>query len=49
MPAPWPKVGEEVEGGSWRFKVSEVHKRKAVYFYSSSYVAQGQFLVVIEE
>ncbi len=33
--------------GGWRFKVSEVHKRKAVYFYDRSYIAQGHFLIVI--
>jgi hypothetical protein len=36
-----------VQGGGWRFKVSEVHKRKAVYFYDRSYVAHGNFLVVV--
>ncbi|HHW86815.1 MAG TPA: SH3 domain-containing protein [Chloroflexi bacterium] len=40
-------IGEEIEAGGWRFKVSEVHKRKAVYFYDESYVAMGHYLVVI--
>lgn len=40
-------VGQEIEEGGWRFKVSEVHKRKAVYFYSRSYVAMGHYLVVV--
>ncbi len=40
-------IGEEVEGRGWRFKVSEVHKRKAVYLYKNSYVAMGHFLIVI--
>ena len=40
-------VGQEIEAGGWRFKVSEVHKRKAVYFYSDAHVAMGHFLVVI--
>ena len=43
-------IGEEIEGiegGGWRFNVKEVHKRKAVYFYGDSYVAQGLFLIVI--
>lgn len=43
----FPKIGQEVEGRGWRFKVVEVHKRKAVYFYDNSYVAMGHFLVVI--
>jgi len=54
-PAPQPtavsrsvvQIGEEIEGGGWRFKVSETHKRKAVYFYGNSYVAHGHFLIVI--
>ena len=41
------QIGQEIEAGGWRFKVSEVHKRKAVYFYDRSYVAQGHFLIVI--
>lgn len=40
-------IGEEIEAGGWRFKVSEVHKRKAVYFYSDSHVAMGHYLVVV--
>ena len=40
-------IGQEIEGGGWRFKVSEVHKRKAVYFYSRSHVAMGHYLVVV--
>ena len=45
----FPQIGEEVEGGGWRFKVVEVHKRKVVYFYDSSYVAMGNFLIVVVE
>lgn len=41
------QIGQEVEANGWRFKVSEVHKRKAVYFYDTAYIAQGHFLVVI--
>jgi hypothetical protein len=41
------QIGQEIEAGGWRFKVSEVHKRKAVYFYDRSYIAQGHFLIVI--
>ena len=46
-PSAFVQLGQEVEGGGWRFKVIEVHKRKAVYFYDNSYIAQGHFLVVI--
>ena len=42
-------IGQEVEAGGWRFKVAEVHKRKAVYFYDDPYVAMGHFLIVIIE
>lgn len=40
-------IGQEVEANGWRFKVSEIHKRKAVYWHSSSRVAMGYYLVVI--
>jgi hypothetical protein len=40
-------IGQEIEAGGWRFKVSEVHKRKAVYFYDDAHVAMGRYLVVI--
>ncbi|BAL99254.1 MULTISPECIES: SH3 domain-containing protein [Caldilinea] len=40
-------IGQEIEGGGWRFKVSEVRKRKAVYFYGNSYIAMGRFLIVV--
>jgi hypothetical protein len=40
-------IGQELQGKGWRFKVSSIHKRKAVYFYDKSYVAMGNFLVVI--
>lgn len=40
-------IGQDIEGSGWRFKVSEVHKRKAVYFYSSSHIAMGHYLIVI--
>jgi hypothetical protein len=42
-------IGQEIEAGGWRFKVVEVHKRKAVYFYDDPYVAMGHFLIVIVE
>lgn len=40
-------INEELQGKGWRFKVSEIHKRKAVYWGRESYVAMGHFLVVI--
>lgn len=40
-------IGQETEAGGWRFKVSEVHKRKAVYFYGDPYVAMGHYLIVV--
>lgn len=40
-------IGEEIEANGWRFKVSEIHKRKAVYFYDNSRVAMGNYLVVV--
>lgn len=40
-------IGQELHGNGWRFKVSAIHKRKAVYFYDNAYVAMGHFLVVI--
>jgi hypothetical protein len=40
-------IGQEIEAGGWRFKVSEVHKRKAVYFYGDAHVAMGRYLIVI--
>jgi len=40
-------IGQEIEAGGWRFKVSEVHKRKAVYFYGDAHVAMGHYLIVI--
>jgi len=42
-------IGQEIEGNGWRFKVAEVHKRKAVYFYGKAFVAMGHFLIVIVE
>lgn len=42
-------IGQEIEAGGWRFKVAEVHKRKALYFYDDAYVAMGHFLIVILE
>ena len=43
----WISIGEEVEAQGWRFKISSIHKRKTVYYYDSSFVAFGNFLVVI--
>jgi hypothetical protein len=48
-PASFPQIGQEVEAGGWRFKVIEIHKRKAVYLYNTAYIAQGRFLVLIIE
>jgi uncharacterized protein YraI len=45
----FPQIGQEVEAGGWRFKVTEAHKRKAVYFYDNSYIAQGHFLILVIE
>jgi uncharacterized protein YraI len=45
--ASFPQIGQEVQGNGWNFKVSAVHKRKAVYFYDSAYVAFGHWLIVI--
>jgi len=45
----FPQIGDEIEGGGWRFKVTEVHKRKVVYFYDDGYVAMGNFLIVVIE
>jgi len=42
----FPQIGEEVEAAGWRFKVLGVEKRKAVYFYDRSYIAQGHFLIL---
>jgi len=41
------QIGQEIEGGGWRFKVSAIHKRKAVYFYDESHVAMGRYLIVV--
>jgi hypothetical protein len=50
-PAPassgFASIGQEIEAGGWRFKVSEVHKRKAVYFYDESHIAMGHYLIVV--
>jgi hypothetical protein len=48
-PASFPQIGQEIEAGGWRFKVTEIHKRKAVYLYNTAYIAQGRFLVLIIE
>jgi hypothetical protein len=45
----FPKIGEPVQAGPWALTVSEVHKRKAVYFYDRSYVAKGHFLILVIE
>ena len=45
----FPQIGQEVEGGGWRLKVLETHKRKAVYLGDTAYIAQGHFLVLIIE
>ena len=45
--AGFAQIGEEIEGGGWRFKVSAIHKRKAVYFYDESHVAMGRYLIVV--
>ena len=48
-PVGFPQIGQEIEGSGWRYKVVEVHKRKAMYFYNKSVIAFGNFLVVIIE
>ncbi len=40
-------IGDNLNGLGWSFKVTEVHKRKAVYFYDNSYVAMNNYLVII--
>lgn len=40
-------IGQELKGKGWRFKVSEVHRRKALYFYDTPRVAMGNYLIVI--
>jgi len=45
----FPQIGDQVTLGGWAFKVYDVKKRKAVYFYDYSYVAQGHFLIVFVE
>lgn len=42
----YPQIGDEVTLGGWTFKVYDVKKRKAVYFYDRSYIAQGHFLIL---
>lgn len=53
-PAATPQTGskfaelnEWVEGGGWRYKISEVHKLKTLYLYDESYVAMGNWLVLV--
>ena len=46
-PSGFVQIGQEIEGGGWRFKVSAIHKRKAVYFYDESHVAMGRYLIVV--
>lgn len=48
-PNSFPQIGQDVEGGGWRFRVVETHKRKAVYLFDTAYIAQGHFLILIIE
>lgn len=43
------QIGQEAEAAGWHFKVTEVHKRKTVYFYDDAYLAMGRFLIVVIE
>lgn len=45
----FPQIGDEMALGGWTFKVYDVKKRKAVYFYDRSYIAQGHFLILFME
>ncbi len=45
----FPGIGETVTADGWEFKVYDVKKRKAVYFYGKAYIAQGHFLLVFVE
>jgi len=45
----FPGIGETVTADGWEFKVYDVKKRKAVYFYGEAYIAQGHFLLVFVE
>ncbi len=42
-------IGSQVEANGWTFKVYDVKRRKVVYFYDDSYVAQGNFVLVFVE
>ncbi len=45
----FPGIGETVTANGWEFKIYDVKKRKAVYFYDEAYIAQGHFLLVFIE
>lgn len=42
-------IGSQVEANGWSFKVYDVKRRKVVYFYDDSFVAQGNFVLVFVE
>lgn len=48
-PAQGLTIGSQVEANGWSFKVYDVKKRKVVYFYDDSFVAQGNFVLVFVE
>jgi hypothetical protein len=41
-----PQIGDAVQVGGWTVTVINAQKRKAVYFYDSSFVADGHFLIL---
>jgi len=48
-PAQGLTIGSQVDANGWSFKVYDVKRRKVVYFYDDSYVAQGNFVLVFVE
>lgn len=48
-PQSLPQIGQTITAGGWEFKVYDVKKRKAVYFYGDAYIAYGHFLLVFVE
>lgn len=45
----FPQIGQPVNERGWTVTVVEVHKRKAVYFYDTSYIAKGHFIIVVAD
>lgn len=48
-PAQGLTIGSQVDANGWSFKVYDVKRRKVVYLYDYSYVAQGNFVLVFVE